>query len=356
MILESSEMTIQVSSVKVTKELQTGQTVSALCGYTAAKDDELTLEAGQTLRILSVGQDGWTEAFTGSSVGWIPGSVTLEPISLDEEESPLPSVDLLDHYRLQTLFKNADSLDPLHAATSSASSYCSTSLTTAPSLLPRDEKLELRATLTTAFIEEETRFMDELEAVLDTQSASELCSMWLPLKIHKALIESLQDLLNFHQVLTQSLRLVAQAEPQDQLTGGYILDFIPFFSEVYSEYKAQLPKMMTHAIESSSDFSKKSFGSLYRRSSTGLNSVVTPVLQFTASMSRPAQRMFKLVQFLRRLLEVTPLDHEDRELSLVAWRASRDAIVAIDSQVKTIENHETVHQLVKQVDNWDVRN
>lgn len=150
-------------------------------------------------------------------------------------------------------------------------------------------------------------------------------------------MEAIDDVINFHQVLLGSLEVVRSADPTDQMFGGYFLDFIPFFSEVYLKLKSLLPKIVTCIIESNNS----------------QNRDIMSVLQFSADIHMPVQHVTKTINFTRRILNVTPLDHEDWTFTMYSWRSLRDAVKKIDQEVKEIESEETLNSFLEKLDSYD---
>ena len=154
-----------------------------------------------------------------------------------------------------------------------------------------------------------------------------------------SLLEAIDDVINFHQVLLGSLEVVRSADPTDQMFGGYFLDFIPFFSEVYLKLKSLLPKIVTFVIQSNADISQ--------------DKDTMAMLQFSADIHLPVQHVSKMVNLTRRILNVTPLDHEDWEFSMYSWRSLRDAVKKIDQEVKEIESKETLNSFIEKLDSYN---
>jgi hypothetical protein len=124
------------------------------------------------------------------------------------------------------------------------------------------------------------------------------------------------------------------ADPADQMFGGYFLDFIPFFSEVYLKLKSLLPKIVTCLVDSNKS----------------QNLDMISILQFSADIHLPVQHVTKMLNFTRRILNVTPLDHEDWTFTLYSWRSLRDAVKKIDREVREIESKESVNTFIEKLD------
>ena len=57
---------------------------------------------------------------------------------------------------------------------------------------------------------------------------------------------------------------------------------------------------------------------------------------------------------MRRVLQVSPEDYHDRPNLILAWRAMKEALCAIDLASKRSETVETLRELEIQLVNWKV--
>ena len=81
---------------------------------------------------------------------------------------------------------------------------------------------------------------------------------------------------------------------------------------------------------------------------------VTPILHFTAALHKPFQNIQKTTYFLRKVLEATPLTHDDRVYTVFAWRSLREAVAKIEVQAKNVETRENIRVVMKKIDHWEV--
>ena len=108
---------------------------------------------------------------------------------------------------------------------------------------------------------------------------------------------------------------------------------------MYGAYKTKLPKLLTKAA--------------YYREQEDL-SIVSDILYLNTSLFKPSQRIWSFKHFLRRILELTPLSHDDLHFILIAWQQYRKFISEIDSAVKSLEAQECLKELESKIENWKV--
>jgi hypothetical protein len=119
--------------------------------------------------------------------------------------------------------------------------------------------------------------------------------------------------------------------------GGYFLDFVPFFSEVYLKLKSLLPQIVTCLVDSNK--------------SQHLD--MASILSFSAEIHLPVQHVTKMLNYTRRILNLTPLDHEDWTFTMYSWRSLRDAVKKIDQEVREIETKEALNTFLDKLDGYD---
>ena len=117
------------------------------------------------------------------------------------------------------------------------------------------------------------------------------------------------------------------------------LDQVEFFVEVYSDFKSQLPRVLTLVSHASKCASF---------------SMQQTLLTLTSSIHKPIQRIRQYLSFLTHLLLCTPVDHDDYPATLEAWMSFRRAIHQMNDQVKLKEKQERVSELESSLEAWEV--
>ena len=78
------------------------------------------------------------------------------------------------------------------------------------------------------------------------------------------------------------------------------------------------------------------------------------MLRFMSLIHKPLQRRREIYKFVRKILQVCPVQDPDRSHLILAWTSMKQAIACMDSSSKKAENLEILQDLQSCIQNYKV--